>query len=280
MPFNDNTIPPSMINSIGQSILNLYPQQDLPGLANNYSSTPARTLAPIQGDLRFDHRFSDNDQIFERVSVSDVHPYNPGYFPQYAGGPIYPGQYSSTGTQAVVGFTHIFSPSFLFEFRAGYSRLNNLGQPPPVSSGFLDNLGIPGIDRYGAQQNSGVSEFSITGVDLVGGSGNIPFIKTTDNYQTSYHFTKNLNKHTIKWGYDLFRRQMNTGAGGNAVRQLQFHRLASRRIPLRPLEQAARWPTCVSGSTLQPASPSGRKSERSDGRMASMFRTITASPTS
>jgi hypothetical protein len=245
MPFATNTIPPTMINPIGQAIMNLYPEQDLPGLANNYSSTPARTLAPIQGDERIDHRFSDNDQIFERVSVSDVHPYNPGYFPQYAGGPIYPGPYSSTGTQAVVGYTHIFSPSFLAEFRAGYSRLNNLGQPPPVPSGFMDHLGgvgIPGIDGYGAAENSGVAEFSITGVDLVGGSGNIPFIKTTDNFQTSYHLTKNLGKHTIKWGYDLFRREMNTVQSGTPSGTFSF----------------------TGGFTQNPASPSGTGSGMAD----------------
>lgn len=245
LPFQNNTIPPTMISPIGQAIMNLYPQQDLPGLANNYSSTPARILAPIQGDLRIDHRFSDNDQIFERVSVSDVHPYNPGYFPQYAGGPIYPGPYSSTGTQAVVGYTHIFSPSFLFEFRGGYSRLNNLGQPPAVPSNFMDKLGIPGIDGYGAAENSGVAIFSITGVDQVGGSGNIPFIKTTDNYQTSYHFTKNFNKHTVKWGYDLFRREMNTVQPGTPSGSFSF----------------------TGGFTQNPASPSGTGSGLADAML-------------
>ncbi len=221
IPFANNTIPPTMISSIGQTIINEYPTQNLPGLGNNYSYTPPRTLSPIQGDERIDHRFSDSDQIFERVSVSDVHPYNPGYFPQFAGGPIYPGPYSSTGTQAVLGFTHIFSPSFLFEFRAGYSRLNNLGKPPDVPPNYMDSIGIPGIDGYGSVAQ-GVAIFGITGESQVGGSGNIPFIKTTDNFQTSYHLTKNLDKHTIKWGYDIFRRTMNTVQPGTPSGSFSF----------------------------------------------------------
>jgi len=90
--FPNNTIPQSMFSSIGQTIVNLFPHQNLPGLANNYSFNPPRVLYPTQGDVRVDHRFSDSDQLFARGSNStsgDI--INPGYFPQYAGGPIFPG---------------------------------------------------------------------------------------------------------------------------------------------------------------------------------------------
>ena len=153
--------------------------------------------------------------------MSDVFPYNPGYFPQFAGGPIYPGRYRSTGAQLVLGFTHIFTPTLLLEFRAGYSRLANTGQPPKVPANFMDSLGIPGIDGYG-QNSQGVAAFTITGADLVGGSGNIPFIKVTDNYQTSYHLTWTHDKQTIKWGYDLFRREMNTVQAGSPSGAFSF----------------------------------------------------------
>ena len=210
-PFQDNIIPHSRFDgSIGQTIMNLYPHPNLPGLANNYGYNPPRILYPIQGDIRIDHRFSDNDQFFARYSNSTSgNIVNPGYFPQYAGGPIFPGNYSSTGNQAVLGYTHVFTPTLIAEFRAGYSRLDNRGAPFNLGTHFMDEIGIPGIDGYG-YNSLGIAAFAITGADQVGGSGGIPFVKATNNYQYSYHFSWIHDKHSIKWGYDMFRRGMNT----------------------------------------------------------------------
>lgn len=209
-PFANNVIPPSMISPIGQKIMDLYPAPDLPGSANNFGYNPPRTLAPIQGDIRIDHRFSDNDSLFARYSNSTSgNIVNPGYFPEYSGGPIFPGNYSSDGDQVVIGYTHIFSPAFLSEFRVGYSRLDNTGVNFNQGSNFMDQLGIPGIDGYGYQWQA-VGVFAITGESQVGGTGNIPFVKATNNKQGSWHFNWIHDRHSIKWGYDLFRRGMNT----------------------------------------------------------------------
>ena len=221
-PFANNIVPASMISPIGQAIMNLYPLPNLPGLANNYSSSPPRTAAPIQGDLRIDHRFSDSDSLFVRYSNSTSgNIVNPGYFPQYAGGPIFPGNYSSNGDQTVVGYTHVFSPSFLAEFRAGYSRIDNTGVNFNQGSDFMNQIGIPGIDNYGYQWQA-VAVFAITGEAQVGGSGNIPFVKATNNKQASWHFNWIHDKHNIKFGYDLFRRGMNTVQMGDPSGEFSF----------------------------------------------------------
>jgi hypothetical protein len=210
VPFAGNVITPSLISPIGQAIMNMYPLPNLPGLANNYSYDPPRTLAPIAGDIRLDHRFSDNDSLFVRYSNSTSgNIVNPGYFPQYSGGPIFPGNYSSNGDQTVIGYTHVFSPAFLAEFRAGYSRIDNTGVNFNQGSNLMDQIGIPGIDGYGYQWQA-VGVFSITGASTVGGTGNIPFVKATNNKQYSWHFNWIHDRHSVKWGYDLFRRGMNT----------------------------------------------------------------------
>ncbi len=209
-PFAGNIIPPSLISPIGQAIMNLFPAPNLPGLANNFSFNPPRTLYPIQGDLRIDQHFTDNDSLFGRYSSSHSgNIVNPGYFPEYSGGPIFPGNYSSNGTQGIVGYTHVFSPTFLAEFRAGYSRLDNTGVNFNQGSDFMNQIGIPGIDGYGYQWQA-VGVFTITGTSTVGGTGNIPFVKATNNKQYSWHFNWIHDRHSIKWGYDLFRRAMNT----------------------------------------------------------------------
>jgi hypothetical protein len=208
-PFPGNIIPTSMLNPTGVTIMNMYPLPNRPGLANNFSYNPPRTLAPIQGDLRLDHRFSDSDSMFARYSNSTSGAIvNPGYFPQYAGGPSFPGDFWSTGNQIVLSYTHVFSPSFLSEFRAGYTRLYNHSVPFILGTNFMDQIGIPGIDGYGYALQ-GVSTFTITGADTVGGSGGSVSLKDTNNYQYSWHLSWVHDKHSVKWGYDLFRRGMN-----------------------------------------------------------------------
>jgi hypothetical protein len=209
-PFNGNLIPSSLFNSTGLAIVNWFPHQNLPGLANNYSYNPPRILFPQAGDWRIDHHFRDSDTLFVRQSISrSGNIVNPGYFPEFAGGPIFPGDYTSDGDQAVIGYTHVFSSTFLADFRAGYSRLNNTGITFVQGTKVMEEIGIPGIVNYGYWAQS-VGIMSITGLSTVGGSGGIPFIKVTNNYQYSGHFNWIRDKHSLKWGYDLFRRGMNT----------------------------------------------------------------------
>ena len=222
VPFAGNIIPPSMFSPIGQAIVDLFPLPNLPGLANNFAYTPPRTLAPIQGDLRFDQHFSDSDSAFVRFSnQTSGNIVNPGYFPAYSGGPIFPGNYTTTGDQGVIGYTHVFSPSFLASFRTGYSRIDNTGINFNQGSMFMNQIGIPGIDNYGYQWQA-VAVFAITGVSQVGGTGNIPFVKATNNKQDSWQFNWIHDRHNIKWGYDLFRRGMNTVQMGSPSGSFSF----------------------------------------------------------
>ena len=86
----------------------------------------------------------------------------------------------------------------------------------------MDEIGIPGIAGYGFQWQA-VGVFNITGVDQVGGTGNIPFVKATNNWQYSAHLNYIHDKHSLKWGYDLFRRGMNTVQMGSPSGNFVFN---------------------------------------------------------
>jgi len=66
--FPGNIIPASRFNSTGLAIVNMFPRQNLGGLANNYSYNPPRVLYPLAADWRLDHRFSDSNLLFLRHS--------------------------------------------------------------------------------------------------------------------------------------------------------------------------------------------------------------------
>ena len=88
-PFAGNRIPSNRFDPIMQRYLELYPQPNRPGIANNYILNPKYTDDNDQGDIKLDHMLSESDSFMFRYSrgdrtfivplnVPDV-PYN-GYF--------------------------------------------------------------------------------------------------------------------------------------------------------------------------------------------------------
>src|SRR5262249_2695601 len=67
-----NVIPSSIINATGQNIANLYPAPTGPGLFNNFLSNPTRVNDQDSFDIRLDHRFRQQDQIFVAYSFGDI----------------------------------------------------------------------------------------------------------------------------------------------------------------------------------------------------------------
>jgi Carboxypeptidase regulatory-like domain/TonB dependent receptor len=63
-----NVIPPNEIDTIGQNIINLYPQPNLPGEFNNYRQTTLSHTPDYQFDIKIDHQISDKHQVNGRYS--------------------------------------------------------------------------------------------------------------------------------------------------------------------------------------------------------------------
>src|SRR5207237_1071191 len=59
-----NVIPPNMLNATGVNIANLYPLPNVQDVVNNFLSSPSRVNDQDSFDIRFDHHFREQDQIF------------------------------------------------------------------------------------------------------------------------------------------------------------------------------------------------------------------------
>src|SRR3984885_7082704 len=73
LPYVNNFIPLSDVNSAGAKILNLYQQYASPNIggtttANNFLFNPERSVTEDAFDVKVDHRFSDADSAFVRYS--------------------------------------------------------------------------------------------------------------------------------------------------------------------------------------------------------------------
>ena len=81
-----NNIPQSLINPIGQKLINLYPLPNAnnAALGYNYVSEPVRKLNEGKFDIRVDENLSTKDTLFARFSYDQAESYVPGGAPGFA----------------------------------------------------------------------------------------------------------------------------------------------------------------------------------------------------
>lgn len=140
-----------------------------------------------QYSIRVDHNLTQNDRIFGRwffantndPSAGDLGLNNRGF-----GSP-----YKTSSPNSMISWTHIFNPTLINEFRAGYSRSVGLQQAafPGVPSIGLDD-GHLGFGAY-----NGYPQF---------------FIENVFNYQDLVSVKK--GRHNLKMGFEVKRNQENS----------------------------------------------------------------------
>lgn len=217
-PFAGNVIPVTRFNSAGQNLVNLYPLPNLSGLVNNFRYNPTRELTQNLFDVRLDHTINEHNTIFGRYSMSILPSVNPSYLPAPAvgAGPSYPGNGDTLGAQAVAGYTHLFSASTVYQFRTGFTRFRSHNEGFLSGTNEADAIGIPGIDRKGYE--SGLGPSTVTGFTGVGEDQFAPMTRVNNNFQYTNQLTHVAGKHSLKFGYELLRRQLNvftpTAPGG------------------------------------------------------------------
>jgi hypothetical protein len=75
-----NVIPAKEIDPIGQAILNLYPQPNLPGEFNNYLFSGTAHQPDYQFDIKIDHQINDRNHLSARYSRESSNYYTPMIF--------------------------------------------------------------------------------------------------------------------------------------------------------------------------------------------------------
>lgn len=117
-PLPGNQVPKQYWNAIGQKILALYPAPN--GSFNNGTANFHTVANDVnnwnQGSARFDYTISPKNTAFVRFTLNDqtattpgITPYNLQVFPSFP-------------KNLAVGWTHVFSPSLINNFRYGWSH--------------------------------------------------------------------------------------------------------------------------------------------------------------
>ncbi len=210
-PFSGNMILPTRINASALLYAQtLYPAPNFGGGSlPNLIWSQSQAIDSDQFGVRLDHRFHNNDTIFGRFSLINTDQSSP------LGLPTTPLLQQNYARQWMLAYTHLFSPSFLLNFKTGYLRARIPVSPKPAGTALVDKLGFdpsirPAFDfadrgtTVGPQVNisprfSGISQWGW-------GLGNPDY-----NYQYNTDLTKVQGHHTLFGGLELLHWRHLTG---------------------------------------------------------------------
>ena len=195
--FPGNAIPASRFDRIGKSLVDRFPDPNLPGTARNWVSNPLQATRSHNATFRGDVRLTDADSLFLRYSLDN------GVFSRL---PVLPVG-AQTGVDRDiparswgVGYTRIISPSLINELRFAY---NYVGTVQDATSP-LDPIIANSLD---ARVQSSIPTFALNGYPTLGDQpanyGNNPVTKKSKVWNFSDNLSWVRNKHTIKTGIDF-----------------------------------------------------------------------------
>jgi hypothetical protein len=200
-----NVICPDRISPIAKKILSFLPAPIAPGFTNNYQLATVRQKDTEGFDVKIDHKISESDGFFVRYSFQRPKVFDPALYGIY-GGPK-AGGFAGTGTNrtqaGAINYTHMFSPTFITEFRLGFSRYRNDAKNQDTGLTTAKDIGIPGVNLD--EFTSGIVGVNINGFSnpMVGFSASLPWIRAETNTNLVSNWTRIFRNHTLKWGADI-----------------------------------------------------------------------------
>jgi hypothetical protein len=214
--FPGNIIPASRINPITAKIIPLIPPTNLPGVVNNtYLNLPAvYNLHKV--DTKVDYVATSKLHVSGRYGTQ---PYYSKFAPMFGdilGGNGGPGgcgacNYLQNGaTYTISGSaTYVLSPTWVIDTTFGVVHPHQLLFPTQTNVRYgSDVLGIPGTNTGPLPWAGGVPNFRISSFATMGYS-----YPALEYIQPSYEYNANASKikggHTIRFGTDIFRIDMN-----------------------------------------------------------------------
>ncbi len=203
-PFPGNIIPANLINSVGQALVNLYPQanrasEGVNDLNNYFAQAPGRTDND-KFDWRIDWEQSSKNRVFARMSDRIRQNTEPACF--FCNGADTGSNNEDHGFQVVLNDTYTPSPTWVID---GYAAYGHWYEAQTQIGLGKQNLSAIGLSPSFSPQVNGLP---LVHADLYSSQGTD--FSTFDRYVRSNvtwigNVTKQLNRHTVKFGanYDI-----------------------------------------------------------------------------
>jgi hypothetical protein len=199
-----NVIPASSMDSLGKTLINLFPEPNDNASGYNYVSDPVTTQTINQGDVRVDQVITKSDNAFYRFSESNS-PENIGSpFPGLAdGGGFFDGIQQITAYAGAASEVHIFSPHKINEFRAGFNWIKTSRYQANQNENVSAQVGFPGVPYQAGTNNGGLPQLVFTDASNLGSPTFLPAIEKQKTLQFSNTFTLVAGNNAWKLGGEV-----------------------------------------------------------------------------
>jgi hypothetical protein len=207
-PFPNNTIPTAQMDPAAMKIAALYPAPNQPIVngnypVNDYYALTAGSFRTDQGDGRVDYKIDDKDSLFGSISWSNTAKSNvPPFQGALDGGNFYGSSEQDLGRNAQIGFTRIWSPSFISETHIAFSRLVTARTQANAQTDEFKAVGIGGLDPT-TTLNGGLPQFGMGQYSQIGANDWLP----TKEYSNVWDFIQNVaitrGTHSFKFGAEV-----------------------------------------------------------------------------
>ena len=207
---NLNQIPASRIDANAVKLLQLFPTPSTSSFSSNYTNSPSLYERRNAFDVRGDFNPSQKNQVFLRYSYVDDPQNIPGIFGGIAdGGTFAQGIQTAKSDQAVLGYTHVFTPTAVNVFRVGFNHLHTTRFGPDGSTqGIPAQFGIQGVSQ--ANENGGLPAIVISGLNQLGSNDYLPSDEISQTLQITDDVTKIVGKSNFKMGLEYQDVHFNT----------------------------------------------------------------------
>ncbi len=213
-PFADNTITPSLISPIAQSLLAFYPLPNRPGVLNY---TTAADVVEDQDNfiVKIDHKFDDSNYLtgeYLSNGSSGENPFRATALPGY-------GSLRNIRHHLWSGaYTHIFSSSMVNEARVGYGR--DRFREDSVNSGLSTSadVGITGV-----APGYGLADLLVVGYSDLGDATFLPDHWHDNEFSLTDTFSLTTGRHLLKFGGELQLSRFTSLFAAYAGGQLAFN---------------------------------------------------------
>jgi len=208
-PFAGNIIPAGRQNPAAVNYFNAYPLPNVPGTfngtQNNYRTIRRQITHYDTFDVRLDWIVSPRDTVFARFAYDQSRFTRTSEFDKLPAG-FASGDNTARGRGPALGYTHVFTPNVLNEFRAGYNRYTFTNAPVFSGIPISADLGIVNANRNA----------NLGGGALIGGNGNNLeytgdyglYAVPENTYQLLDSLSYNHGRHAFKFGANAIRRDV------------------------------------------------------------------------
>jgi hypothetical protein len=204
--FPTGVIPSADLNPLAVKLTNQYvPAANAAG--NAYDFNPLETADTNQYIYRIDDKLSSRDSVWgygliQKQNTDDALTFIGANLPGFA----------TTSPEKIYEYTvawnHTFSPTTLNEARFAYLRFNYNALVPTTTQN-PSAYGFTGLTSNQAPQFAELPIVNVAGLFTLGYSDDAPQPRVQNTYQAVDNFSKVIGHHTLKFGFNMDREEIN-----------------------------------------------------------------------